>query len=564
MPTDPTPRARFATVRVHPALVVLVVAALTCLAGLGRPAITDSDEAFYAEAAREMVESGDWLTPRYNYADRWQKPVLYYWGAALGYEVAGVGEAAARLPSALSGIGLAVLAWAVGRRWYGERAGRLAGVVLGTSVGLVTIARLALPDLPLAFFISLGTWTAMRAALDGDRLDARWLVASAGALGAGFLMKGPVALAVPLVVLVPLVTIERRWRVVLRPGPLALALLAFLVVGVPWYWAMYRAHGVAYLQSFFVGDNLERFATDRFNDPRPPWFYLPVVVAGMLPWSAFFALWAAPAWRVLRRKARLAVPDLRLILWAVLPVLLFTASVGKQPRYILPALLPLAVGLAASIDARLRAGAPGRTWTAAAVLAGVVVAAFGGILLQVPAELVGTETWRLVAGGLVVLLLGLAAIVVAVRRPPRLPATLAAASVALFVALHLSVLGPSGPETVEQVAARLAPLLGPGVQWTTREVFVRNLVFYVGKAQSGPFEEPGLVDFLKSPGPVLALVPDKDVERLGAAAGVRLHRIDEWRYFNIAAVRWRHLFTRTPGRAFRTVVLVSNRDMIRR
>jgi hypothetical protein len=131
------------------------------------------------------------------------------------------------------------------------------------------------------------------------------------------------------------------------------------------------------------------------------------------------------------------------------------------------------------------------------------------------------------------------------------------------MSLHLSVLAPSGPETVERVAARLKPLLHEGVQWTTREVFVRNLVFYVGTAQSGPFEEPGLVEFLRSPGPVLALVPEPHVDRLEAASGVRLHRIDQWRYFNIAAVRWRHLFTRSPGRAFRTVVLVSNRDMIR-
>ena len=115
MQTD-SPGARIVTARLHPMVVVLAVALLTCVAGLGHPAITDSDEAFYAEAAREMVESGDYLTPRYNYANRFQKPVLYYWGAALAFEVAGVGEAASRLPSALSGVGLALLAWAVGRR----------------------------------------------------------------------------------------------------------------------------------------------------------------------------------------------------------------------------------------------------------------------------------------------------------------------------------------------------------------------------------------------------------------------------------------------------------------
>jgi 4-amino-4-deoxy-L-arabinose transferase-like glycosyltransferase len=563
MQTDTPPRGSRASASRTSLLVVLAVAVLTCVAGLGRPAVTDSDEAYYAEAAREMVESGDYLTPRYNYANRFQKPVLYYWGAAAGYEIAGVGASAARLPSALSGVGLAVLAWVVGRRYFGEATGRLAGLLLGTTVGLVTIARLALPDLPLAFFISLGTWAGMRAVLDGDRLDTRWLIVSAAALGCAFLTKGPVGVVVPLVVLLPLVVVERRWRVVLRPGPLALAAIVFLAIAAPWYWAMYRVHGMEYLRGFFVGDNLERFATDRFNDPRPPWFYLPVVVAGMLPWSPFLALWAAPAWRVLTRRARATTTDVRLMAWAALPLLLFTASVGKQPRYILPSLLPLAVGLAASIDARLRAGSPGRTWTTCAVLAGAVVAALGGILLQVPAELVGTEPWRLVAGGALALVLGLAVVAVALRRPGRLPSTLVAAAVALFVVLHFSVLAPSGPETVERVAARVRPLLGPDVRWTTREVFVRNLVFYVGRAQSGPFEEPALVDFLKSPGPVLALVADRDVERLETAAGVRLYRLDEWRYFNVAAVRWRHLFTRSPGRAFRTVVLVSNRDMMR-
>src|SRR5204862_6589076 len=102
----------------------------------------------------------------------------------------------------------------------------------------------------------------------------------------------------------------------------------------------------------------------------------------------------------------------------------------------------------------------------------------------------------------------------------------------------------------------------PGVRWTTHEVFVRNLVFYVGTSQSGPFDEAGLAAFLESPEPALALVSDRDLQGL-EAAGRRLHRLDEWQYFNIAAVRWRPLFTRNPGGSFRRVVLVSNRDMMR-
>ncbi len=271
-------------------LIVLVAAVLTCAADLGRPAITDSDEAFYAEAGREMRESGDLLTPRFNYANRFQKPVLYYWGVTASYAALGVTEAAARLPAALSGIALALLAWVCGRRWFGETTGRMAGLVAATSLGPAVMARLALPDLPLALFISLAIVVGIEAALVPER-PRPWLMALAGAAaGAAFLTKGPVGLALPGLVLAALVVIERRWAA-LAPGPIALAIGAALLVGTPWYVAMAHVHGAAYLQSFFVGDNLERFATERFNDPRPIWFYLPILLAGAFPWSPFVALW---------------------------------------------------------------------------------------------------------------------------------------------------------------------------------------------------------------------------------------------------------------------------------
>ena len=104
-------------------LLLLLLCSVTFLAGLGRPAIGDSDEAFYAEAAREMRERGDWLTPYYNYETRFQKPVLYYWLIGGTYAVAGIGEAQARLWAALSGVGLALVTAAAGRRWRDEADG---------------------------------------------------------------------------------------------------------------------------------------------------------------------------------------------------------------------------------------------------------------------------------------------------------------------------------------------------------------------------------------------------------------------------------------------------------
>ena len=101
-----------------------------------------------------------------------------------------------------------------------------------------------------------------------------------------------------------------------------------------------------------MGDNFERFATDRFNDPRPWWFYLPVVAGGLLPWTPLVLVWLGPLTQFLRRRRDIGTIDLRLLLWAVLPLVFYSLSVGKQPRYVLPVLPPLALLLAVSIVER--------------------------------------------------------------------------------------------------------------------------------------------------------------------------------------------------------------------
>jgi hypothetical protein len=122
-----------------------------------------------------------------------------------------------------------------------------------------------------------------------------------------------------------------------------LATLVLLAVALPWFLAMAEVHGTAYLRRFFIGENLERFATERYNGRRPLWFYAPIIFGGLAPWSSLMVLWIPSVGRVLRGVRRLTGLEWRLILWAVVPVLFYTLSVGQQPRYILPVLPPLAV-----------------------------------------------------------------------------------------------------------------------------------------------------------------------------------------------------------------------------
>src|SRR6478735_7628427 len=185
-------------------LPLILLAALAFFAGLGRGAITDADEAFYAEASREMVASGDWITPYYNYEKRFQKPILYYWLTSATYLVTGPTELGARLWAALAGVGLVLVTAAAGRRWYDETTGLLAGAIVATNFGYFSIGRMALPDLPLTFCITLAIWAGLISTLESERSPRKFVMLAAIGLGLGFLMKGPVGILIPLVVLVPL------------------------------------------------------------------------------------------------------------------------------------------------------------------------------------------------------------------------------------------------------------------------------------------------------------------------------------------------------------------------
>ncbi|MCY4658997.1 MAG: glycosyltransferase family 39 protein [Acidobacteria bacterium] len=558
------------------AAVIAGVCALTFLAGLGCPAVTDSDEAFYAQAAREMVDRGDWLTPYYNGEVRFEKPVLYYWLAAAAYAATGVSPAAARLPSALAGIGLALLAWACARRWYDDRTALLAGVVTATSFGYVAMARHALPDLPLAFFVTLATWGAVvglrvepRGVGEHPAAD-RWLIAAGAGAAAAFLIKGPVGIVLPAVVVVPVAawTWLRGRRPVATRGALLAAVAVFVVLAAPWYAAMAVEHGPAYVERFFVGENLDRFATARYNDPRPLWYYLPVVAGGLLPWTPFTVLWLpalARAWR----ERRSGGADLRLALWALAPLAFYTISVGKQPRYVLPVLPPLAVLLAAAMRRAAGAGAQTRgLLTGAAVAAGLLVALAAERLHAVRPLLVERSGPWVAALAAASFVLGAAIVAAALvahrdraptaRRGGLVPALVAAASVLLAVGTYSVVLATPREAPVERMAALVREARGAGEPYCRYRVFTRNLVFYAGAPAVTPFGFDAVRDFLRGSDRALCVLLEPDAAEL-EAEGLPLERLGAVSYLDTGSLTVEALLDPDPERHLRRVVLVANR-----
>ena len=548
----------------RPVLTLLLLSALTFFLGLGRQAITDSDEAFYAEAAREMVEGGDWLTPHYNYEDRWQKPILYYWVTAAAFAASDTSEFMARFGSALSGFGLVLITWRAARQLTGrDDSAWTAGAIAATCYGYFLMARSALPDLPLAFFITAAIWAALRGADPKETVPARWWALAGLAAGLGFLTKGPLALVIPGIVLVPIWWRERR-TVAFRTSHLVIAVVLFAVSGLPWYLAMTMTHGAAYLQSFFVADNLERFATTRFNSPRQVWYYVPIVIGGLIPWSIFLMVLPLRTLRdVAQRRRRLTDIEWRLVIWTLVPLLLFTASIGKQPRYILPVLPPLAMMLGLAIADRVadaRARTSQRELSIATFLTAAMFLLLAGLLYRARSLVVSaypSVTW---AGIIAVAGAGVAlGWVAAARAWTRLPIVMTLSAAALLLTLQFGAFAGKRPEGVEEIAAMIRVNRHGGEPVGEYEAFVRNLVFYTRLHTLQVSDDAGALAFLKSSERVFLVVHQTDLERLKTMTDIPLNTIGAVTYLNTASVRLRTLLAPLPEQDLETVVLVSNR-----
>lgn len=569
----------------HPLLPLIAAAMLTFGLGLGRTALTDADEAFYAEAGREMLETGDWLTPHFNYTTRFEKPVLYYWLVATAYSVAGIDAGTARLPSAAAGVALVLLTYGCGRRWLGHRAAWLAAAMVATSFGYFAVARMALPDLPLAAFVCLAVWATFEAVGRSPRREdpgtpreARrgWLLVAAASMALGFLVKGPVAVVLVLVAVTPALWCERdrsaggrtslaslteRWLRV-TPVDLGLAGLVFAGLAVPWYAEMGRVHGLEYLHRFFVGENLDRFATARYNDPRGPWFYLPVLAGGFLPWTPLL-LAGVPALVAAARTRRLSEVTRRYAAWLLLPLAFYSVSIGKQPRYVLPVLPPLALLLASGLDEWLDKpfDAAGRYLRVGFLASGAMSIAMAVLLYRtglalteaVPSALSTIDlaaAFAALGGALVIVLAGR-------RRLLRAFVVQAGMSVGMFTSLGYTVLATTPVEPVVQVAALLSSLRHDEAIGTHR-VLVRNLVFYAKTPTMDLASVEQVHDFLTRPNRVFCVLPASARAAVEAtlARPVVLH--GEFPYVNAAGLRVGSLLAPDPERDISRIAVVSN------
>ena len=338
-----------------PWVVLALLAAAVYLWGLGRYGLIDPDEGRYAEIPREMIESGDFVTPRLNYVKYFEKPALHYWLTAASFVAFGQNEAAARLFPVLFGLGGCLLTFAVARRMTGSaRAGGAAAAVLVSSVLWYALSRLNVIDMTLTFFFTLamlGYWLWFR---DGEGAG-RWpLLLFYAAMALATLSKGLIGVVLPGGIAVLHLASLRRWRAVRRLfSPLGIALYFALVL--PWFWAVCAANP-DFFDFFFVHEHFTRYLTTEHGRYEPFWFFVPILLGGLVPWTGM--LW--DAFRAARGRGGLLRREdgLFLILWFAVPLIFFSLSGSKLVPYVLPCLPPLAVLIGAAVEGVLRGGAP--------------------------------------------------------------------------------------------------------------------------------------------------------------------------------------------------------------
>ena len=498
------------------ALVLLALVLGLLVFRLGAVPLLGPDEPRYTRVAIEMHRAGEWVTPTLAGEPWLEKPPLYYWLAGGAFSLLGETEAAARVPAVLAA-GLLVLATALfGARLYGSATGLHAGFAAGLSLLPFAYGRAASMDMLLAATVTtaIGLYGLRLLGIAGRGA----VVFAAAFCGLATLAKGPLGLLLPALVVGAWIVWTRQWRF-LREVLSPLAILAFLAVAAPWYVAVFLDQGRHFLDVFILNHNVARFTSTVHNHPGPFWYYVPVLLAGLFPWSGL----VVPA--VWRTSPRASAVDRFVVLWLALPLVFFSLAGSKLPGYILPCVPPLAI-LVGRIADRLVAerGTPEAYLTGRiAALVGLVLAA---LVAASPAALfrLGEPMWRSAIP------LGFWAVIVAFFFSRRVSPDPAGALKLMRVGaagllMLAAVVAPPILERRESGRPLFKGAMGrPVLAWGAwRTAWMAGYFYNDGRVA----EVPGVTEILKAvdAGPALVLAGPAEKRRLEQMGSLEVHTI---------------------------------------
>ena len=320
-------------------LILLVLFGGAFFLFLGHAGLVEPDEGRYSEITREMLEKGDFVTPTLNYVRYFEKPPLHYWLNALSFKLFGLNEFAARFTGTLAGLLTVLLVYHTGCKLFGRREGILAAFILGTTTGFLAQSRINLTDMTLTFCLSAALCCFIIAADDRERHKGRYYYSFFLFSALAVLTKGLIGIVLPAGIIAIYLATTRRWHL-LKEMRLTGGIGLFLAVAVPWF-VLVSLRNPEFARFFFIHEHLERFLTKVHGRYHPFWFFIPVLLATMFPWSLYALRAVARAWG--ERRHPNGDRLMFLLAWAAFIFLFFSASHSKLVPYILPVFPPLAL-----------------------------------------------------------------------------------------------------------------------------------------------------------------------------------------------------------------------------
>ena len=474
----------------RPALLVALSVGLFLL-NAGQLPLADPEESRCGLIVHEMLAGGDWLLPHLEGRPYYDKPAPFFWLAALGQRLTGSVELGGRLVAALAGLGAVLVTYAWAAALWGPTAGLLAGAMLATSGEFLFLARWYRMDMPFTAAMWAALWWFWRCqrrrpggAAPARAPTAAWLGFYAFTAVAT-LFKGPAGLALPAIIVLAYFLLGRQYRAILgffRPAGVCL----YLLVALPWYLVVALRHG-DFAYEFIVRHNLLRFAGGgNFGHTWPGVLYVPILLAGLLPWTIFLP-GAVIRYFPRRWRDRDGSPAV-LLLWlaALVPLVFFSFSRTKLSSYILPVFPPLSVLMAGLVAGWVNSAKPDRLMAHGARALWIMVL----LLPLVPA---GLEVWLGAAGPWLAVPVGVSVLAAAamrrsLRRDRR--GGFVAWAVAAVVGTFLYLIAHSAPVGYERMSTRTLARLVPdptGVQvcfWPARKF---SFVLYTGARQTETF-----------------------------------------------------------------------------
>jgi 4-amino-4-deoxy-L-arabinose transferase-like glycosyltransferase len=521
---------------------------------LGTYPLANPDEGRYAEIPREMVVTGDWVTPRLDGVKYFEKPPLLYWAVAACYTVLGRSEWSMRAMPALFGLAGVLMTYAVARRMYGRDTGLAAAIVLGTSLMWFALSRLLVLDMAVSVLMSATLFCFILGVREPPGARRRWLLYGVYAGAAlATLTKGLIGVLVTGAVMFFWLLICDQWKR-LRPLHLPSGAAIFLAIAAPWH-VLAAQRNPDWARFYFVHEHWERFTTTTHGREEPFWYFAPILLLGLFPWTGF--LWAAlrDTWHGGWRARKANADTWFFAIWAGFIFLFFSKSQSKLAPYILPVFPALAVPIGAALVRAIR--------TPGSLRVGLRVFAFGCGLLAVAAAVAALKpgvirgvdaaaAFRPVALSMAAVLLAggtIAPWLAKVRGPRTAIGAVVATAGAFFIVLtfgdayHLPRDSTRGLAEIVRAQARpgdrvyhYGEFFHDFLYYSEREV---GTVEYEGELMFGIRAEPHGDRFIDKPafralwaGPerVFALARKKDVTDLFADPSFRYHLLAETRH----------------------------------